>query len=482
MSKVTLKEYIIVYGIVALMAANIYFISITISYVLLFLILILYSFSTSKTNYFWITIFLIFYFAPLGLFGETHSNLSKRMPLLTIMSGVSFSPFDIFLIVSIIKALFSKKRFRLFIKKPLVLIMVYVVFLILIAILVRNTSFGIFIDKVRKSFYFSVLFSFPVLISNKNFWKIIDLLKPVAILIFIGAIYFLLSGGDYIYNSINPDYSFEINTLGLETSFKYRYTFQGKEENFTILFLLISASLIYYHQEKKNMSIWWFWFTIAFSTIIITGTRSWFVIAAFLLLALFYKLKGKEKLKALLISLIVVLLIAFGSFQHPNIGKGLQGAWERQKTIFSVGVTSSASTQRIEGKLKNRLPQQLIYISQSPLIGWGYTEVFSDGDVGNFALIVQVGIIGFMLFIYLWYYYFSSVVNFKSFLTGKNDRRGLNIVMIGFVGLLISHFTTNQVFGLYNRPLLVSIYIIFTEFLFRWIENNKINKNEYKAS
>lgn len=42
-------------------------------------------------------------------------------------------------------------------------------------------------------------------------------------------------------------------------------------------------------------------------------------------------------------------------------------------------------------------------------------------------------------------------------------RNALKIFLLGFIGLLISHFTTNQIFGLYTFSIMLSIYLYISD-------------------
>ena len=69
---------------------------------------------------------------------------------------------------------------------------------------------------------------------------------------------------------------------------------------------------------------------------------------------------------------------------------------------LELGQKESFSTKSIEMRTTVRLPQQLLFIRENPVTGWGFTDRFADPDTGNFGLLVQVGFIGFALFVFFW--------------------------------------------------------------------------------
>jgi len=107
-------------------------------------------------------------------------------------------------------------------------------------------------------------------------------------------------------------------------------------------------------------------------------------------------------------------------------------------------------------------------IRHNPFLGWGFSEnyvKYANPDTGNFALIVQTGFVDFFLFVYLWISYFSIIKGAKVKLSLNNPYKNIiNLFIVAFIGLLMSHFMTTQIFGLDVGPFLIVIFLYMSEF------------------
>ena len=140
------------------------------------------------------------------------------------------------------------------------------------------------------------------------------------------------------------------------------------------------------------------------------------------------------------------------------------GAFQRISTVFSLGDESSPATQQINAKIDMRLPSQLQYIQENPLTGWAFTKRIGDPDVGNFALLVDVGFVGFLIFLWFWFSYFHILKKHIASAKTRNARNALRMLIVLFVGILLSHFTTNMVF-IYYGGIFVGTWVFLSEFI-----------------
>ncbi len=460
-------ENITILFLFCLTAFAVYFLPNILSHLLI--IGYLFAFITSKRNYFWLGLFFILYSTPLGLFSENSIEAFHRLPLFSLASNISFSTFDLFVIVALLKSLKRRTKFIYSFQKPLILLLFYFMFLIFLAIIIHQAPLNTVLDQVRGAFYFSLIFSIPRLLPSKEFvYKFILLITPFTFIIFIGSAYFFISNGDYLYNLINPLGEIRHVTLGIQNSFESRFLLHGGQ--FVLVFIVFIYSLIHLQLTRTKNIYFVILIIISYSLIIMTASRSWFIIFGIILGTYLFQTRNKIP-NIIFLSLLSGLLIVF-VLNNKTISPGITGAWERTNTIFDFGSEESVSRQSIEMKTIERLPQQLIYIRENPITGWGFTNRLADPDTGNFGLLVQVGFIGFVLFLIFWFSYIKSVQKTKKNLSPNNPYRGvLNVLLASFLGLLLSHFTTNQIFGTHFFPVLLSTFFFLSEYYIKEASN-----------
>jgi hypothetical protein len=110
------------------------------------------------------------------------------------------------------------------------------------------------------------------------------------------------------------------------------------------------------------------------------------------------------------------------------------------------------------------------------IVGWGFSSnyyKYGDGHVGNFNLLLEVGVLGFLIWVYFWSYYFLKIREYHRYLNYFNYlKRPLNVLIIAQVGMLILHFTSYQFFG-YN----VINYGMFFLIIFYSLSNTILNES-----
>jgi len=429
----------------------------------------LVAFLRSKRDYYWFAFFFILYSTPLGLFSEGTADAVHRLPLFSLAAGFSFSTYDLFVIAAFYKALTIKNKFQYTFQKPLFVLLFYFLILIFLAVFFHHTPLTTVIDQVRGTFYFSLLFSIPRLLPNKEFvYKFIRLIIPFTFIIFIGSIYFFISNGDYLYYLINPYAEIRQLNLEIQSTFENRFLLHGGQ--FVLIFIVYIFSFIHLQLTRTKYIYFMLLAITSYAMIIMAASRSWFII--FGIIFGVYLWTTKNKIRNIFYFSLAGGLLLFFIMNNEIITPGIIGAWDRTSTVFDLGQKESLSTQSIEMKATLRLPQQLIYIRENPVTGWGFTDRMADPDTGNFGLLVQVGFIGFAFFVFFWVSYFHSVQKAKKTLGHNNLYRGvLNILLASFFGLLLSHFTTNQIFGTHFFPVLLSTFFFLSDFYIKEASN-----------
>lgn len=469
-----LKEHLYLWGLFFLTVFVIYSLPAILGYLFFFIVFIL--FFHSKKNYFWLAFFLLLHFSPLGLFNEGSKEAINRLPLFSFGGGISFSTLHIFLLIGLAKAIFLKnKPVRSYFKKHYILLLLYMLLLLLIAIFIHKTKMSIIVEHLKFSFnIFFVFIIYKLIYLREEKYKFVFLLVPFTFLISIDAFYFLLSGGNYLYEYIHPD-----NISSIPKVFYFEQGAKGIRfhiNGFLLSYMAFIFSLSFSFLLRKKK---YFLFVAMFSflAVVAGAMRSWFVI--YIIAFLFYIFYSTGKFKIILYVGIVGSILILPIMQS-SIGKyALSGTLERINTVFTIGEESSSATQSIESRIENDLPGHLKKIGDSPITGWGFTQKMGNGDTGNFALLVDVGFLGFFLFLWFWISYINLVRSNIKKINNSDLQKTLKMLFVLFFGVMLSHFTTNQMFGIYKKLIFIGLFVFFSEFLlfevnrYQQLQNNQ---------
>lgn len=456
--KELLREILELFSLFAVTAFLVYFTPKIYSQI--YILGVLLVFVRSKRNYFWIAFFLILYSTPLALFSESVKSIEHRLPLFNIAPGMSLDTINLFIVVSFMKALFRPRAYAYLIQGPMIGLFLYFVVLVGLAVLVHDSDISTIVDQLRFASGFSLLFSLPRLLRNRHeIDRFLHLIFPSVIPVFLGGVYFLVTNGEYFYNILSPDQDlFKFSFIG--NSDYTRFCLHGAQ--FDLIFIVFILSLVKQNLIFEKSKYLVVLAILCFTTIIIAALRHWFVIFSIIFLA--YLISTTQKTKNIAVFLLVSMIIYSFMTINENTKGGIIAAWGRTSTVFQIGDKDSISRKTIEFKRKYRLPKQIQFIKENPVTGWGFTKRTGDPDVGNFALLVEVGYFGFIFFVILWMTYLKRLHGLiRNKAVRKEQRNALKIFFVGFIGLLISHFTTNQIFGLYTFSIMLSMYLYISD-------------------
>ena len=117
-------------------------------------------------------------------------------------------------------------------------------------------------------------------------------------------------------------------------------------------------------------------------------------------------------------------------------------------------------------------------MKQNWVFGWGFSNpyvIYNDAHVGNFNMLLQVGIVGFVFFAYFWFCYFSMLyVSANTMHVRRIDKNALTILASVFAAMLVAHFSTYQFFGFTGSEggiYFISIFVALSEFAARRARN-----------
>lgn len=420
----------------------------------------LVAFFRSSKSYFWLAYFIVLFSAPFGLFSESQRAIQTGIPLFTVLPGISLNYFQLFALVALIKSTQVKIKYRYFVSKSLIMLFAYFGFLLALAILFHRASLMPILYDIRGMLYYTFLFSLPRLIGNKEkFYRFLHLLIPFITLHFVDSIYYSLNNGRYLVLGFDRNERMEEKITGMV----YRFILMGGMFNY--LFLTFLVSMLLFNLSKKQAFYKSMFMGMAFFVIVAGGFRSWFVIFSIILATHLASVKNKFSVLFYGVAFIIIVSGIFGS-NFANNPVGL--AFERATGVFKIFERDSDASASLQWKTEGRLPRQLELIRQSPITGWGFTENKGDHDVGNFGMLVDMGFLGFAVYVILWISIirmFLRVINNRMIL--NEYRIGAKVLLAGFVGLLISHFTTNQIFGISTFTILISFFLFISDFFMK---------------
>jgi len=433
----------------------------------LYFLLLLFLFWLSKKDYSWFVFAFILIAKPALLFHGGLATDIHRIPFYKITTGVSFDFFDLFFITSFIKALARGKRTKLILRKPLIYLLLYLIFLFLISFF-YGMNFELLTSSFRKFIVFTLFISFPYLVYKKeDFFKFIHLVFPIMFLIIFSQLLYLYTGNNLYSVMTAKGTSSIIQLQEIQGHSTFIRPMAGGE-------MLIFFSLIFslFLIEKKDYpgkkSYLYIILGLSILSIFISATRSWIVMFAIILL-LYSIFIVKKKARLLFNTSLIMLILFFSYLFIPRFAYSVDNTWRRVSTIeYLIGgdVTAGGTLQRID----KRLPKVLEGFGKNPIFGWGFSatcEKYYDQHVGNFNLLMQVGVVGEILFLYFWFMHFNMTFTTNKYLSYNNSfKSSILVLAIGFLGTLILHFTSFQFFGYsvdLERLIFIIIFISFSE-------------------
>ena len=430
-----------------------------------YFILLLALFWKSKRDYFWFAFVLILINQAGGLFRGALATDVYRVPMYNVAAGISFTFYDLFFITAFAKALKKGKRTSLILKNPLMILLFYLVFLILIS-LVLGMSKDRIVACARGLTTYTLFISIPFLIYKKeDLFTFIHLVFPIVFLSFAGQIYFLLSSESlesfFVGSNVvlmAPAYS---EAGRIQDFIRPSSVFNAVPIYFSYIYALFFIAKKDYTGSRPYLYII---VSICLLGTVMSATRSWIIMyAVVFLLYCVYVSRSMFRLLPLLVGMCLVCFSAY--FLVPGVNYAVNNSLRRTHTIVAIAkgdMTAGGTLSRID----TRLPKALEGIKKSPLIGWGFSNTIhkysQGGHVGNFDMVLQVGIIGFLLFLNFWLSFFKMIYSTRGRLSSSNSYKiPLLVFAIALFGLLLLHFTSYGLFAYSTYQLMIFSLIYF---------------------
>jgi len=413
--------------------------------------------------------------APGGLF--PNGDLNYGLPMLTFPGLISFQ--EIFIYLLIIKALTKSNKWpQLIYQKPYQLLFFYFIFLLAFSIVIGVSPIALF--KAIKWFIpYSLLLTVPILLISKEEWTIF--FKIIFIFLFfvlasqiaqlvLGHPPSLLLGSNF--QPLNEGGDFSFNYRILDPSSYEEKAARPISSSGIVLSCFAGAMFFLKDQQsyfKKNY-LFLILFLSAFS-ILLTATRGW-ILSFSLALALFFLFvtnNSKSIIRVLFPLLVLYILVS----TIPVLRSQLQGVQNRVSTVEAIAkgdITAEGTNDRGDYTV-----ELLKVWKDSPIFGWGFSNTFRENmnsHAGQANLLMNVGIVGILIFIYFWYKLGITPIVINGKLSAKNPyKKALLSFSIMFLVYFFLHSTSGQQFqyliGVYGISLAQIFFYCFSDFFMK---------------
>lgn len=435
----------------------------------------------SKRDNFWLVFFFILMEMPGGLFSGGEKDDPFRLPIYTLISGISFTIQELFIITLLVKALFFSKIRKLgsdfLFKRELKILGNYLLLLLFISPLM-----GMSFDSMSQAFKIvlplTLLYSLPRIINTEE--KIIGFLKLLFPFAFftLGLQVFELMHGQQVISMVKPGVTavqgvFSTTESGgwiraIEMGHAMLITFTGS------LWLLVS--------KRQNFSRYYLMLVniLSFLVVFMSGTRSW-IIAFAAGYFIFIFITGIRS-SAIYIKFVIVMLIVFFLINIiPTIHNQVLNALSRVKTVETVvqgDITGGGTISRYDVKAPGVMRA---FWSSSVIFGAGFSDLFfdySNGHIGYHNILLNAGITGLLIFFLI----IAEILSYPFRLSGKfrgHNKTAFKVSVIPLIILLIIN-TGTQTIG--YTPLGINRVILIFYALFLIELSRKIYFDQFRLA
>lgn len=360
------------------------------------------------------------------------------------------------MILSFVKAILKpglkKNKYAI---KQLKLIPYYMIFLFLVSLIygMDNKAWAFVFYILVSIIFFTIL---PIYLSDK-----VALIGFVKILFFSMIILFIWQIHDVVFAKKIAEYftKSSLATTGFDWQFNIWRVFYAAGISLLSFFIALYYLLdpIKAPLKRNYLSLI---ASFSFLGIALTATRGYilqylFILSGFFLLSF----RRGSKIITLLIS-VVFLAVAI----LPSVSTQLESVISRLSTISSI-VHGDSTADGTLVRISERGPRVWKKYVESPIWGFGFSSEgvrYNDGHVGNYSLLLQGGIIGFLIYIYVIWVVLKKLYQ-KYNINKKMKPTFFTICYL--LSLVIAHSTSSMFFTYYFEPHIVMIMGIILIFI-----------------
>jgi len=256
--------------------------------------------------------------------------------------------------------------------------------------------------------------------------QLIDIIFGIPLATFFGETMIIFAGHEL---ETTSKIVFDVNEEAVRTIYGVFILFVSF---ITGLFYIVSENVIW-----KKLYLYLI-VSLCFLSVFLSATRGW-IIAFSTILVLFFLIFPKN-LRISFSGIIIVILLMMSS---SKIEKQITGSLDRIESInylLKGDITAGGTLQRIS----ERSPRVMTKFKESPIYGFGFSDEyykFADGHVGNQTLLLNGGIIGYLIYSIFWLVFIWTL--FK----GRLYSKSLYVFIFAFFGLFIIHSSSRIIFS-----------------------------------
>jgi hypothetical protein len=453
---------------------------------MLYFVVMLVLFWRSKKDYFWFAFFFILVNTPGHMFVETSATATRRLPLYSVLPGVSFSVFDLFILLSVAKIYYLKKgqgkKFLLTKSAKFILFYLLLVTFPMTFIIGFEGSGASFFNNFRPYFYYTLVFSFFMLIDKtEDIYRMGYLMFPFLVFTIFDQL-FLLTTGKLFISIINPD----------TIRYIVKNTVTGGARAYFSGFLMLFYGFLFGLQLRMNRKyeilpgLGYLFIILPFTAFVLSATRAYLMMPLLTLFGfMLYSKKAAPDLIKLSLATLVFAVIFF-SLDLISWETFVKGIWPRFEAFFNVifgsGKQDLQEFDTVGSRLDTDLPDLLEGISHSPILGIGFSGLFRryiNDDLGFLNSILVFGFVGFLFILNFFVFFLKSVNKWARKKYADQDNKViLKSVIMVFFGILIGYATTYDYFTVMHtyRIYFVSLILGSAEVAAHNIKQNKIKR------
>jgi hypothetical protein len=452
-----------------------YFLPPSIIYIWFFGLLGIFFLTKSQNNYFWIVLFWLIFSTPGYLFfrlGIYH------LPVISIF-GLDRNVFyeELFAILVVIKAFLRPVNQTVFYRRPLIIIILYSVFLLFMGLFS-----GIGILTILKSIRYFIpvllLLVIPGLIPYNCIPRILLLMFLSSFVLVAAQLFDIIFG--YPLAVVFGETQLFVSGSEVGTDFRAFDVTSGTVRTIygpLILLFSLIMSIVLLKEGRKTYKTW-FLYTVSLLAVLgifMSASRGWIIAVVLVLTGLAYS-QTRRFSTYVLSGFIIILLV----FSVPRFNLQIIKSFERVLTLESLAkgdLTAEGSLTRIT----ERSPRVMNKFWEQPVFGFGFSDEYydyADGHVGNQTLLLNGGVVGYMIFLY--FIFFILYKYYSAFNVKKN--KVMFVFMLGLLALITIHSTSSMVFGYslkVNSAISLSLFFFFSDYYLK--KNNEEKQISYPS-
>lgn len=450
----------------------------------LYFAIMLFMFWFSKQDYFWFAFFIIISLFPGGFFVDTAGDAVRRLPIFTIIPKASFSVFDVFMIISLLKAIFKGRRLKV---KDVLNIKYGSLFLIYLFVITafHGVTLKTFISlPLRGLFFYTFFYTFTSLVYKKSdTYKFMYLFFPFVFNELLSQV-FLLSTGK---NLVNEFYMGASSFVVIDKLMGENIRAIANGHSIVILSFIFALALMGDSDKYSSKGYMSIVIILSFLSVIFSATRQSIIMLGFMfILYMIFVNKVKPGLVLQLFFAGIIIFFIIDVLNVFNISRIITASFDRLTGAVNFAKGSFEAEDTLEYRLNVRLPIILDNIRGSIFLGYGFSDKFflyNDGHLGGVLLgILQMGIIGYsILTMFIISIYNKSIFYIKRFGNNNTTSDFIKSFLIGMSGYFLLNLFINPtiIFNFRAQPQEFFILIVL---LSQFIKFGRIEQLYQKKS